>query len=157
MSNLIREHYFQNTHNRSARAQSDSVPITTRQLEALIRLSQARAKACLRPFVIREDALDVIDLMKHSVDQVHMDEYGNIDKARGGAGGRSKRKEKEDFINGLKTYKERNGVMFFSLEELRKVANAKNVALSGFREMLDDLRNDGRLLHSSNGTYKLAA
>lgn len=134
---------------------SNSVPITTRQLEALIRLSQARAKACLRPYVLREDALDVVDLMKHSVDQVHMDENGNIDKARGGAGGRSKRKEKEDFLNGLKTYKQRNGLLSFSLDDLRKVANAENVALSGFRAMLDDLRNDGRLLFSTNGTYQL--
>jgi len=84
-----------------------------------------------------------------------MDENGNIDKARGGAGGRSKRKEKEDFLNGLKTYKQRNGLLSFSLDDLRKVANAENVALSGFRAMLDDLRNDGRLLFSTNGTYQL--
>ena len=34
------------------RRRQDTVPITTRQLEALIRLSQARAKACLREFVL---------------------------------------------------------------------------------------------------------
>lgn len=52
----------------------DTVPITTRQLEALIRLSQARAKACLREFVLEEDALDVVELMAHSVEQVHVSE-----------------------------------------------------------------------------------
>ena len=76
----------------------DAVPITARQLEALIRLSQARAKACLRDFVLKEDALDVVELMSHSVDQVHSDDYGNIDRGRGGAGGTSKRKMKRAFL-----------------------------------------------------------
>ena len=60
------------------------VPITTRQLEALIRLAQARAKACLRDFVLPEDSLDVVQLMTHSVHQVHTDECGVLDKTRGG-------------------------------------------------------------------------
>ena len=60
------------------------VPITTRQLEALIRLEQARAKACLRDFVLPEDSLDVVQLMAHSVHQVHTDESGVLDKTRGG-------------------------------------------------------------------------
>ena len=49
--------------------------------EALIRLCQARAKACLRDFVLREDAIDVVELMSKSVDQVHSDDHGEI--ARG--------------------------------------------------------------------------
>lgn len=45
----------------------DCTPITTRQLEALIRLSQARAKLELREVVTEQDALDVVDLMKESL------------------------------------------------------------------------------------------
>lgn len=83
----------------------DNVPITTRQLEALIRLSQARAKACLRPYVLREDAEDVVELMIESVKQVHTDESGKIDKTRGGAGGKSKKRRifLEAMINSGKT------------------------------------------------------
>jgi DNA helicase MCM8 len=77
------------------------VPITTRQLEALIRLCQARAKACLRDFVLQEDALDVVELMTKSVEQVHSDEGGFIDPGRGGAGGNSNRKIKKAFVNEL--------------------------------------------------------
>lgn len=76
----------------------DTVPISTRQLEALIRLSQARAKACLRDYVLREDALDVVELMSQSVEQVHSDENGFVDKTRGGAGGTSIRKTKKAFV-----------------------------------------------------------
>jgi len=67
----------------------------------LIRLCQARAKACLRDFVLREDALDVVELMSQSVEQVHSDEGGVVDKSRGGAGGRSNRKVKKAFANEL--------------------------------------------------------
>jgi DNA helicase MCM8 len=94
---------YPNNHNK------DSVPITTRQLEALIRLSQARAKACLRDFVLKEDAEDVVELLRESVRQVHVtDAAGHIDKSRGGAGGTSNRKAKKAFE-----------------AELRKVASMK--------------------------------
>lgn len=79
------------------RRNGDSVPITTRQLEALIRLCQARAKACLREYCLKEDALDVVELLSTSVDQVHSDDSGQIDRGRGGAGGVSNRKMKTDF------------------------------------------------------------
>ena len=81
------------------RRKLDTVPITTRQLEALIRLCQARAKACLRDFVLKEDALDVVELLSSSVEQVHSDEGGNLDRSRGGAGGKSNRKMKKAFVN----------------------------------------------------------
>ena len=70
--------------------------------EALIRLCQARAKACLRDFVLKEDALDVVELMSKSVDQVHSDDHGSIDRTRGGAGGTSNRKMKKAFANELR-------------------------------------------------------
>lgn len=77
------------------------MPITTRQLEALIRLCQARAKATLREYVLKEDALDVIELMAMSVKDVHCDESGRVDPCRGGAGGISKRKMKKAFLHEL--------------------------------------------------------
>jgi DNA replicative helicase MCM subunit Mcm2 (Cdc46/Mcm family) len=65
------------------------VPITTRQLEALIRLCQARASS-LRDFRLEEDALDVVELMIHSLEQVHSDKLGGVvDPIRGDAGGTS--------------------------------------------------------------------
>jgi len=50
-----------------------SIAITPRQLESLIRLSEARARACLRDVVTAEDAEGVISLMKKSLEQVGMD------------------------------------------------------------------------------------
>ena len=43
---------------------ADSVPVTTRQLESLIRLTEARAKMELREQCTRSDAQDVVEIMK---------------------------------------------------------------------------------------------
>lgn len=42
---------------------ANSLPITSRQLDSLIRLSQARAKLEFRSIVTRSDALDVVKLI----------------------------------------------------------------------------------------------
>lgn len=45
-----------------------SSPITTRQLESLIRLTEARARLELREEATKEDAEDIIEIMKHRYD-----------------------------------------------------------------------------------------
>ena len=45
----------------------DAIPITTRQLESLVRLAQARARSELRDKVTESDALDVVMLMEESM------------------------------------------------------------------------------------------
>jgi DNA replicative helicase MCM subunit Mcm2 (Cdc46/Mcm family) len=55
---------------------TDSTPITTRQLESMIRLAEARAKVELREFVTRADAEDVIAMMKEALFDAATDEFG---------------------------------------------------------------------------------
>jgi DNA helicase MCM8 len=57
----IQEFYLQL---RNQRQQGDSTPITTRQLESLIRLTEARARVELREDATQQDARDVIEIMK---------------------------------------------------------------------------------------------
>ena len=42
----------------------DTCPITTRQLESLIRLTEARARLELREHATRQDAEDVIEIVR---------------------------------------------------------------------------------------------
>jgi DNA helicase MCM8 len=63
---------------RRAHGTSDSTPITTRQLESLIRLSEARAKMELRDWVTEADATDVVDLMRESLFDAATDEFGCV-------------------------------------------------------------------------------
>ncbi|WAR02957.1 MCM8-like protein [Mya arenaria] len=60
----------------------DSTPITTRQLESLIRLTEARARLELREIASREDAEDVIEIMKYSMVDTYSDQFGGLDFLR---------------------------------------------------------------------------
>ena len=134
-------------------SRNDSVPITTRQLEALIRLSQARAKACLREFVLKEDAADVVELMRDSVNQVHMDGSGKIDRTRGGAGGKSKRKLKKSFMDELK----KMGQTKYSKDDFYRVSARLDLPLNEFWPMVEELRfcDQPELIKNSDGMYSL--
>jgi DNA helicase MCM8 len=137
------------------RRSGDTVPITTRQLEALIRLCQARAKACLRDFCLKEDALDVVELMSLSVEQVHADEYGCVDPSRGGAAGTSKRKMKKLLMDEIVRVV---GVgAECSLDDLRRVADRVRCGLNEFPSLVEDLRNNGLLMKKSNGRFQVMA
>mmetsp|Transcript_10962 Transcript_10962/g.19830 ORF Transcript_10962/g.19830 Transcript_10962/m.19830 type:complete len:325 (+) Transcript_10962:1927-2901(+) len=117
------------------------VPITTRQLEALIRLSQARAKACLRPCVLKEDAEDVVELMIECNKQVHTDGSGNIDKGRGGAGG--KNKPKRAFLAAMRD----SGSSEFAYPDLLRISERVNLPMGiNFKDFLENLREDGAVM-----------
>lgn len=132
---------------------NDSVPITTRQLEALIRLSQARAKACLREFVLKEDSEDVVALMHESVNQVHIDNDGRIDKTRGGVAGKSKRKQKKAFVDALRQQHQQS----FSKDDFYRVAAHLQLPLNDFWTLVEELRysDQPEIRKGSDGMYYL--
>ena len=151
---VLKEYYMELRYpTEGPRRSRDTVPITTRQLEALIRLCQARAKACLRDFCLKEDAMDVVQLMSQSVEQVHRDEGGSLDRTRGGAGGTSNRKRKRIFLNEVQRI---IGVgAECTLDDLRRIADRCSVGLNEFPDIVDDLRLNGVLLKKSNGLYQV--
>ena len=151
---VLKEYYMELRYpTEGPRRSRDTVPITTRQLEALIRLCQARAKACLRDFCLKEDAMDVVQLMSQSVEQVHRDEGGSLDRTRGGAGGTSNRKRKRIFLNEVQRI---IGVgAECTLDDLRRIADRCSVGLNEFPDIVDDLRLNGVLLKKSNSLYQV--
>jgi DNA helicase MCM8 len=148
---VLKDFFMELRYPADGKRKQDTVPITTRQLEALIRLCQARAKACLRDFVLREDALDVVELMSRSMEQVHTDETGNIDPARGGAGGTSKRKVKKAFIAQLQSLVGVRNTC--TLDDLRRIANNVKCDLNDFHSIIEDLRANGFLTKQPDGKY----
>ena len=69
---------------RSQAKLGNSIPVTTRHLESLIRLSQARARMELRDIVTGEDAQDVIDLLHESLLDAFTNEVGEVEVGRKG-------------------------------------------------------------------------
>lgn len=152
---VLKEYYMELRYptNGTRRNNSDTVPITTRQLEALIRLCQARAKACLRDFCLKEDALDVVELMSQSVEQVHTDDTGRVDPRRGGAGGNSKHKIKKAFVNEVQLSHGVNNEV--SIDDLRRAAVRVDCPLGQFSDLVDEMRLNGILMKRANGMFQV--
>ncbi|GAX29266.1 DNA helicase MCM8 [Fistulifera solaris] len=150
---VLKDYFMQLRYPAGGRRNCDSVPITTRQLEALIRLCQARAKACLREYCLKEDALDVVELLSTSVDQVHSDDNGRLDRGRGGAGGISNRKMKTSFKKELQLIFGPGG--HCTMDDLRKIADKVGCGLSEFPSVVDELRGNGILMKKTDGSFQV--
>lgn len=133
---------------------SDSTPITTRQLESLIRLAQARAKIELRDKVTEQDALDVIEIMSESLYDVLTDETGQVDLSRNS--GYSKLKGMKGFIVRLQEMSSSMGKDTFTMDELRRCAESIQMG-DKFDELLNKANHIGYLLRQADRSYKFTA
>ncbi len=132
--------------------QGDRVTITARQLEGIIRLSEARARAALRSVVTKMDAQKAIDLVKFSLSQIAIDpETGaqDIDALYSGSTGTKRNKLNKllsliDFL-----YKQNNGP--FKEEELINEAEREGLAKDYVIGVLTSMRRDGTLYEPRPG------
>ncbi|KAH6940523.1 hypothetical protein HPB50_000544 [Hyalomma asiaticum] len=137
--------------------QADCVPITTRQLESLIRLTQARARLELREECTAQDALDVIELMKHSIADTQSDGLGSVDFRRSQHGsGMSKPAQARALVSALTKESQRSGNRIFTTSELRTTAEQQcGIPSSSVRVIIDALNIQGFLLKKGSGRYQL--
>jgi replicative DNA helicase Mcm len=141
------KNFYVNLRNQSIRTDSDikPIPITARQLEGLIRLSEACARIRLSDVVKKEDAKKAIELLKFSLTQVGYDEETksfDIDKMTTGitSSKRSKILLVRDTIYQLES---RVGKMI-PLEELEKELTGK-IAPKDFEDALSQLKKSGEI------------
>ncbi|ELU16340.1 hypothetical protein CAPTEDRAFT_101979 [Capitella teleta] len=135
---------------------ADSTPITTRQLESLIRLSEARARLELREEVTENDAHDVVDIMKHSMIDTYSDEFGGLDFQRSQHGsGMSSRSQGKKFIAVLQRITSRTYNSHFTVQEMRQIAQDANIQIRDFENFVSSLNNQGYLLKKGPRVYQL--
>ncbi|KAJ3257437.1 DNA replication licensing factor mcm8 [Boothiomyces macroporosus] len=112
------------------RKKYNTTPITTRQLESMIRLSEARARSEMRDQVTAQDAQDVIDLMKTSLWDTYDDGRG-VDFNRSQLGtGNSRQNEKKLFLIELNDVSRRNCTKKFHFDEMKRIANGMGLKIS---------------------------
>uniref|UniRef100_A0A8C6UNX6 DNA helicase MCM8 n=1 Tax=Neogobius melanostomus TaxID=47308 RepID=A0A8C6UNX6_9GOBI len=120
----------------SLRAQgqsADATPITTRQLESLIRLTEARARLELRETANKSDADDVVEIMKHSLADTYSDGLGNLDFERSQLGsGMSQRSVAKRLVHALHMHAQKTNQKEFDLQTIRSVADKLNIKVSFF-------------------------
>ncbi|KAG2502847.1 hypothetical protein JM16_009568 [Phytophthora kernoviae] len=132
---------------------TDSIPITTRQLESMIRLSQARARAELSETVTAEHAQDVVDIMQECLLDTYITEDGNLDFGR--SGGMSLAKKVKAYVARLMKAAARRNTSLFSMEDLLEVADSMGLKVDDFRDFVDILRNECYLLKKGPGQFKV--
>ncbi|XP_067421428.1 DNA helicase MCM8 isoform X1 [Emydura macquarii macquarii] len=134
----------------------DSTPITTRQLESLIRLTEARSRLELREKSTKEDAEDVIEIMKYSMLGTYSDEFGKLDFERSQHGsGMSNRSQAKRFVSALNNIAERTYNNLFEFQQLRQIAKELQIKVSDFESFVGSLNDQGYLLKKGPKVYQL--
>lgn len=147
----IKEFYLERR--KSDHAAGGSMPITARQLEALIRLSEARARAELRRVVLRSDVEDVIEIMKAGLSDLQ-EVLPQVAQRKG-------KSRHNVIVERLRQVLERRarqggGDRQFTERELRQIAG-EGVPPQEFDKALQRLNAEGTLLLASSGNYKYHA
>lgn len=134
----------------------DSTPITLRQLESLIRLTEARAKLELREDATESDALDVIEIMRMSMVDTNADGFGTLDFSRSLNGsGTSSRGAAKKFILALQRHAEHVQRNQFSVDEMKQVLASCGAKVPSFLDFLSSLNTQGFLIKKSSKMYQL--
>ena len=134
----------------------DTTPITLRQLESLVRLTEARAKVELREEATESDALDVIEIMRASMIDSMTNESGNLDFSRSHNGsGMSSRGAAKKFITALQRHADMLQKSSFTVEEMKGVLNRCGATVANFFDFLTSLNTQGYLLKRSSKIYQL--
>ncbi|XP_028409648.1 DNA helicase MCM8-like isoform X2 [Dendronephthya gigantea] len=134
----------------------NTIPITTRQLESLIRLTEARSRLELREEATRQDAVDVIEIMKQSLVDTYTDEMGNIDSERSQNGsGMSRNAQAKRFIAELKRISELEYNALFTVNQMRKIAKDLRLGITEFEDFICSLNNHNYLLKKGARIYQL--
>lgn len=127
------------------------IPITPRQLEALIRMSEASAKVCLSNKVMKEDSKRAISLLQYCLERIGFDkEAGKIDIDR---------------VSATVSYSERNKIILvkeilmemFSInkeievDSLIETLKEKNIKRVEAESILAKLKHMGEIFEPKNG------
>ncbi len=128
------------------------IPISARQLEALVRLSEASARVRLSKKVNKEDAQRAIALLRHCLMQVGFDyETGEIDIDRISTGistsERSRIVNVREIINEL----EKRVGKQIPLQDVLSEAEDKGIDESKVEEAIDKLKREGYLFEPKRG------
>ena len=131
------------------------VPITARQLEALVRLSEAAARARLSPVVEVEDARRAIHIMEAFLRRVSMTEEGKLDIDLAQSGVSHSQRERLDIVMRIMRELQDEHGGFFTMEQFREGAEKHGIAASKAEALLQSLRNQGEIIEARPNQLQL--
>ena len=146
-SDLIQEFYV----SMRSSGDEDSVPITARQLEAMVRIAEASARAQLKEEVEEDDAQRAIDILKYTLEQVGMDpETGDFDIDRIESGVSSSQRNRIQTIKHL--IDELAGDDGSAeIEAVIEAAESEDIDSGKTEEVIEKLKREGELFEPKQG------
>ena len=128
------------------------IPISARQLEALVRLAEASARIRLSNHVTRKDAKGAIDILNSCLMQVGIDsETGQLDIDRITTGITASTRNKIMLVRNIITDFESRGKKTISIEELTAEAVDKGLTETQVEDVIAKLRQEGYIYEPKAG------
>ncbi|MBO8174778.1 MAG: helix-turn-helix domain-containing protein [Thermococcus sp.] len=131
------------------------IPITARQLEALIRLAEAHARMRLSEVVTREDAREAIKLVEYTLRQIAVDEEGVIDISILEVGKSARKINKVDKVLEIIEALQDQSEYGAPIDDIIKEAMRAGIDKKEVRKIIEDLKATSRIYEPRNGYYKI--
>ncbi|MCK5107287.1 MAG: minichromosome maintenance protein MCM, partial [Nanoarchaeota archaeon] len=129
-----------------------SIPISPRQLEALVRLAEASARARFSMVVEKKDAKRSISLVHYCLQQVGMDtETGTFDIDRIATGVTASQRSKILTIKEIIENLEKSSGKVISIEDVITEAKLKEISESEIDQAIEKLKRNGDLFEPKRG------
>ena len=149
-ADAIQEFYI-NMRSKGGGEDGGSVPITARQLEALIRIAEASARAELRPEVEEKDAKRAIDILRYCLEQVGVDpETGEFDVDMIESGVSSSQRNRLQSIKQIieKLAEDDDAA---EIEEVIETAEDQGIEPDKAEDIIERLKREGELFEPKQG------
>lgn len=132
------------------------IPVSPRQLEALVRLSEASAKLRLGDKVTKADALKAIELLKYSLGQVAQDEKGEIDIDRISGIPAIKRSRIYKIRDMIKTLSKQYDSGEIPVDKVLEMSVESGLTNQEVRELLEKMKKEGEIYEPKHKYVKLS-
>ena len=129
-----------------------SVPITARQLEAYVRLSEASARARLSPRVEPKDALRAIEMVRYYLGKIAANTDGTFEIDRMASDFTKKDRSGVRTVRDIIIASGKNGI---SESEIISLVSKDGISGHTVKELLKKLRNSGEIYNPSEDKYAL--
>jgi len=148
----IKKYYVQMRNQGNTEGSVSAIPISARQLEALVRLAEANAKIRLSEKVTKKDAQRAVELVHYCLSQIGMDpETGKLDIDRITTGITASQRSNITIIKETITELESAVGKSIPVDDVVREAEIKGVASDKTMEIIERLKRSGDLFSPKNG------
>jgi replicative DNA helicase Mcm len=148
----IKSYYLKMRHKGTSDGEVKSIPISPRQLEGLVRISEACAKLRLSKKVSRKDAKVAVDLLHYALTQIGVDpETGEIDIDRIATGISSSERNKIVNVREIISRLEESLGRTIPIDEIIKAASEKGMSEEKVEEAIEKLKKSGDIFEPRRG------